>query len=498
LNEYLSQAHNGDGTLKDIPQAKVTNLSSDLTTIQNTLSDKADTSALAAKLNTADLDTQTAAKINDNASATAGALSTTMGEQLETPGTPARDAADAAFAARPLLPPNISAHRLWPRLTVLQSFAAGHGWFVSGTIANANDTSDKVLSDRCLSLTTDGAGGFSSYFKGAVTLNLSAKGLVLWLKSTDATRLQFLSVDVANESGMTNKARASIPTVGLSGKSPLYEGQWVPLFIPAAQFVTSGGSPNLAAITYIQIIAADFGGGHPTTLKLGGVSTYTEGVAKFPNGVVMFSFDDSYATAWTTAVPYLAKYGFPGTLYPIVGNIGNVGRLTLDQVKAMQVAYGWEIGAHCMTQAQHVSMVGGDPTAIDQMLTDLRQWQADNGFVGSSFAYPIGPFDEQATTLVRKHFAYGRTNDGFPCSPYLDKPWTAPAVALGSSVSLAQAKAFVDRIVANKSAVNFVLHDLNSSGGANDWTVADFQALVDYVAASTASVVTPTELLAAQ
>jgi len=76
LNDYLSQAHNPNGSLKDIPQSKVTNLSSDLTTIQNTLNTKADTSALATKLNTADLDTQTAAKIADGTSATAGALMT--------------------------------------------------------------------------------------------------------------------------------------------------------------------------------------------------------------------------------------------------------------------------------------------------------------------------------------------------------------------------------------------------------------------------------------
>src|SRR3989338_5196869 len=84
LNDYLSQAHETDGTLKDIPQAKITNLTSDLTSIQNTLTTKADASALTAKLNTTDLDTQTAAKINDNTSATAGALSATIAEGVET------------------------------------------------------------------------------------------------------------------------------------------------------------------------------------------------------------------------------------------------------------------------------------------------------------------------------------------------------------------------------------------------------------------------------
>ena len=88
LNEYLSQAHNGDGSLKNIPQSKVTNLTTDLTTIQNTLTTKVDTSALATKLNTADLDTQTAAKIADDTSATAGALTASTAQAMRKPTQP--------------------------------------------------------------------------------------------------------------------------------------------------------------------------------------------------------------------------------------------------------------------------------------------------------------------------------------------------------------------------------------------------------------------------
>lgn len=110
LNDFLRQSHSTDGTLKDdvvgtnqlqdnsvtnniIAPGAVTKADVGLSDVDNTadsakpvstaqqsaLDLKADTSALAAKLNTADLDTQTAAKINDNASATRDALSAAYG-----------------------------------------------------------------------------------------------------------------------------------------------------------------------------------------------------------------------------------------------------------------------------------------------------------------------------------------------------------------------------------------------------------------------------------
>jgi hypothetical protein len=60
LNDFLSQVHNPDGTLKPLNQSQITNLTSDL----------------ASKLNTADLDTQAAALISNSSSATTNNLKT--------------------------------------------------------------------------------------------------------------------------------------------------------------------------------------------------------------------------------------------------------------------------------------------------------------------------------------------------------------------------------------------------------------------------------------
>lgn len=65
LNDYLLEAHNNDGSIKDIPQAKVVSLTSNLTSIQNTLNTKADASELSAKLSISDLDGSMAEQLED-------------------------------------------------------------------------------------------------------------------------------------------------------------------------------------------------------------------------------------------------------------------------------------------------------------------------------------------------------------------------------------------------------------------------------------------------
>lgn len=113
LNDYLSQSHNTDGTLKDnvvgasqlqdnavtdatIAPGAITKATVGLANVDNTsdsakpvstvqqaaLDLKADTTALTGKLNTSDLDAQTAAKITTDGTATQAALLSTIGTEI--------------------------------------------------------------------------------------------------------------------------------------------------------------------------------------------------------------------------------------------------------------------------------------------------------------------------------------------------------------------------------------------------------------------------------
>ena len=56
---------------------------------------------------------------------------------------------------------------------------------------------------------------------------------------------------------------------------------------------------------------------------------------------------------------------------------------------------------------------------------------------------------------------------------------------MNASVSLSVAKTWVDRAVANGGWPIFLFHTLVASGATgNDWLISDFNALMDYIAAS--------------
>jgi hypothetical protein len=73
-----------------------------------------------------------------------------------------------------------------------------------------------------------------------------------------------------------------------------------------------------------------------------------------------------------------------------------------------------------------------------------------------------------------------------------------PTRQLGTSISLATAQGWVDRAIANNEWLIITGHKLVSpTGTAEDWTPADFAALVDYVASKGVQVLPVAEALAA-
>lgn len=374
-----------------------------------------------------------------------------------------------------------------PPMTVLAPVVSGHSWTVPSTTgtSNLNDTTDWAVGDRCVTVTTPGDGNLigSMIRHTGLALNMTGKGIVLWLKLVNGQNLGRMYIDIGVESAMTNSYRYAL-TLPSGGKSPLFDGDWVPLWLPFSVFnFSTTGSPTRSTLTAIRLYFGDTGGGNTVTVKVGGLALYTEGSSKYPNGVCTFTFDDASGAQASFGARVLAQKGYTATLFPIISRIGTAGNYTLDQLRLMVNAYGFELGAHAMDDAGHVSVVGRSQADVEADFRAMRQWAFDNGFPPLvSYAYPIGPFDKNAIESVRRYFGYGRTNDGKMMSNTSPHRYNASAFVLGSSVNLAAAKAAVDAALADKTWVNFVVHGLfTSSPDTNGWLQSDFQALVDYV-----------------
>lgn len=374
-----------------------------------------------------------------------------------------------------------------PPLTVVAPLVAGHPWVAAAASStnNPNDTSDWASGDRAITVTTNG--NATTAVRVQVTgqnFNLTSKGLVLWFKlDSNRTQLTQFYLDVGDDT-FANRYRLAM-TLPSGGKSVLWANEWVPVWVPFAELAkgTVTGTPTRAGLTALRLYWADSGA--PITVKFGGVATYVEGVSAFPSGVVSFTMDDTWKEQ-IKAAEYVSRSGGTVSLFPILGRLGLSGAYyTEADLRKAVFGYGSEFGAHAMDDAGHVDITGRPQATVEAEFRAMRQWAFDHGFPPMmSYAYPVGPFDENGVESVRRYFGYGRTNDTRLMSPTSDHRYSASAIVLGSSTTLAAAKAAVDSAKADKLWANFVVHDLPASApSSNGWLWSDFTALVDYIVA---------------
>jgi peptidoglycan/xylan/chitin deacetylase (PgdA/CDA1 family) len=208
--------------------------------------------------------------------------------------------------------------------------------------------------------------------------------------------------------------------------------------------------------------------------------------------LVSFTFDDGYLQG--PAVNLLKKYNLKGTFYINSGPVqrGWSGYFTPGQVRTLALN-GNEVGGHTVDHLSLPSLT--DPQILAQVKNDKTALQTMSGTPVVSFAYPYG--DGEDTARVRTQVkAAGMTNARGVQWGYNPRPtdtFGMQARCLESSETLAQAKAMVDTAIATKGWMQFCFHGITTSPTKYDWTPINLEALIQYVIASKAKVVTVTE-----
>jgi peptidoglycan/xylan/chitin deacetylase (PgdA/CDA1 family) len=379
------------------------------------------------------------------------------------------------------------------------------GW-TAGPATNAtfnlNDTSETMLGSNSVTMTTDGTGAATlSYVSVDVSkFSLVGRGLVIWLKVTNIDSINNLSIKVATSNAFTAAYAASLPVANGSGKSPLKNGELFPVYLSSANFYVNNGSPTLDNLTSIRISMGDKAGPPAPSVTIAGVASYEDKPRKFPRGVISICFDDTLVSHATIAAPKLANYGFPATEYTVYDTVGSGAQyLTLDQLRRLKEANGWEIAAHASTVAAHVDWSSQTRTWVENELAAQKAWQDANDFPTRTFAYPIGPFTSAIARQVEKQYDSARSTYGWTNSAAEPHKYRLSCYVVNAAYDPAWAQTIIDRMVERQAGWTiFMFHGLVESGATgNDTNRAAFNTIIDAIAASGIPVATVGDVIAA-
>jgi hypothetical protein len=394
---------------------------------------------------------------------------------LDTAGKPVEERVYAPAAGRPRKP---------LVTTLITQFATGHGWtnYTSSAASFTDDTTTNALGTQSVQSVTKTDNTPAQVQGGGYAVNATGKMVVIWLKVDGVANLTELNL-YAGDASLANSYNWTIADAGGVAQHVFREGEWMPVVLGFADAIAAG-SPNRASLNLFRLRSRATTG-NAVTVHIGGLGLTDEPNA-FPNGVISISCDDSYLSQYVELRKALDVYGWGATAYTIVDRLGVAGFMTLAQLKDLEQNHNWEVAGHSYTMANHAIGYGNMTDAdCEADIRNLKKWLVDNNFRGADhLAYPLGSFTPSTQAVMGKYFSTGRTvtNRLIETIRPSDR-MRLRSLSVTNTITLATAKAMVDKVVANKGWGILTFHELVTTPtlGAH-WAIADMIALIDYIA----------------
>ncbi len=212
----------------------------------------------------------------------------------------------------------------------------------------------------------------------------------------------------------------------------------------------------------------------------------------FAEGMVTLSFDDSWTSQYTNALPILDAAGLKGTFYitsqPI--QLQWTGFMTAANVKTIHQK-GHEIGGHTVTHADLTTL---SRTQLSQELRNSKTYiQGIIGSTISSVAYPYGAYNSAVKSATQTAgYSNGRSTDLGLNVKTTDKYALKSECPL-KTTPFSQIKQAIDDAKANKQWYILCLHEVKEGGDEYSMTPAQLQQIVNYIKSSGIKAVTVKE-----
>jgi peptidoglycan/xylan/chitin deacetylase (PgdA/CDA1 family) len=369
--------------------------------------------------------------------------------------------------------------------TIIEDFAAVTGW-----------TQDSTLYAPALShlSLTDGGHSVSVQPKiaAAIVTGYMEKTIALDASALSSCMVLDLWAGEDNAILFTNGARVTITLSSTADYSKNFSWQsgylssgWNRLMVGDTMWTNTGTDSWANTMIRLRIGITTYYSGQIATLVF---DQLRGGVINTP--VVIWQFDDCYASQYTEAFPYLEANNMQGTLFPIVDQMDTTGYLTTAQIKEMHAA-GWYVGNHTNSHTNLRTL--SDDGILDELET-AQNWLQSNGLGNPGhITYPGSNHDARVVGIVKDAGYLTAAIAGTNAAQPIVNPYEIVVRQLAYTTSLATAKTYIDDAIDAGACVHILLHDILATADSSlEWTIDDFEDLVDYVATKVAAgLITP-------
>lgn len=209
---------------------------------------------------------------------------------------------------------------------------------------------------------------------------------------------------------------------------------------------------------------------------------------------VVLYFDDGFASDYDAAYAYMATRGVKGTSSIVSNLIGTVGCLTLAQMQEMYEA-GWTFTNHTFDHTDITTLTTEQD--VEAKIQPCTQWLIDNSMPRGAyhFVYPGGggyniSYVLQALSALEIKTARCGAITAPQSAPVTDYHALVCASA-STMINLDYMKKLVNNAISQQTTQILVFHKLvESNPTGSEWSIADFQALIEYIVQLKIKVVT--------
>jgi len=353
--------------------------------------------------------------------------------------------------------------------TLREDFENAADWAVN-SCAVANDAVNYKTGTQSVKCTADvGANGF--FQKGGLAWDLSLNQEV---------RFWFYVADSANVALIRPRLLETDGVLYMNGPALYYKTGWNLVSVKTADWTASGGMTWNDTIGYLKIYVSSQAG---VQAVVSFDSFYTDVVAR---PALVMTFDDGHDSVWDYAVPVMRDHNMLGTAYIITDNIGAANYISANQLLALHHE-GWTIANHTKT---HADLTGIAQAAAQAELDDAEAALIAIGITGNGplhCSYPGGAYNSTVRAAVAAAgMLTARSIDThrYPVLPFDQPDVIQLGKQFGNTLSLAQAKTWVDGLITRNEIGIALFHLLVTGTPANtsEWNVGDFEDFCEYVA----------------